>query len=118
MRPSRARRQRRIIEATLALLAEKYPAVFMLLEIRRKPLKLGIRDDVIAALPELKPNHIGTALRAYVAAPGYLGKLVADTPRIGLDGKPCGVVTSTEAEHARAQLEGAKARVPKIRNPP
>ena len=115
MKPSRARRQRRIIEATLTLLAGKYPAVFVLLESKRKPLKLGIRDDVIAALPELKPNHVGTALHAYTGTPGYLMRVVEGAERIGLDGQAVGVVTAGEAAHAVKLLEFARAqRVPKM----
>ena len=118
MKPSRRRRNARIIESTLALLVERYPACFVLLETKRKPLALGIRDAVIAARPELRPNHIGTALRSYVAAPGYLQKLTEGAARIGLHGQPAGLVSADEAAHALEQIAAARVRVSGERAPP
>ena len=36
--------------AVISLLAEKWPCCFSIIESGRRPLKLGIRDDVLAAL--------------------------------------------------------------------
>lgn len=115
MKPSRRRRNARIIETTLALLVERYPAVFSMAEPR--PLALGIRDAIVSDNPALRPNCIGTALRAYASAPDYLRKLVEGAERIGLDGQPCGTVTAEEAAHA---LEQPKARQgkPRIKSQP
>jgi len=38
------------ILAVISLLAEKWPSCFSIIESGRRPLKLGIRDDVLAAL--------------------------------------------------------------------
>ena len=35
--------------AVISLLAEKWPSCFSIIESGRRPLKLGIRDDVLAA---------------------------------------------------------------------
>jgi sRNA-binding protein len=37
--------------AVLGLLAKTWPRCFALFGHRRRPLKLGIRDDIVAALP-------------------------------------------------------------------
>ena len=41
---------RNAIVAVIGSLAEKWPGCFSIPESRRRPLKLGIREDVLAAL--------------------------------------------------------------------
>jgi sRNA-binding protein len=41
---------RNAIVAVISLLAEKWPCCFSIPESRRRPLKLGIREDVLASL--------------------------------------------------------------------
>ena len=65
MKPAKRRRNARIVEAVLAVLVERYPQCFVLLESKRRPLKAGIAADVIANHPDLKPSHIGVALHRY-----------------------------------------------------
>jgi hypothetical protein len=56
-------------EAVAALwpLVERYPACFFMLEARRKPLEIGIRDKLLAA-GVIKPDDLNLALRFSVAA--------------------------------------------------
>jgi sRNA-binding protein len=52
--------------ATLWLLVERYPACFSMAEHKRRPLKIGIRQDIIAAgLGEMTPSQLSAALRVY-----------------------------------------------------
>jgi sRNA-binding protein len=88
------------INEIITLLAEKFPRTFMLYEQRRVPLKTGIRSEVLAALPDLEPRAIRTALALHAQAPGYLRAVVRGGPRIGLDGLPAGAVTAAEAAWA------------------
>jgi sRNA-binding protein len=54
-------------QATIAVLCEKFPKAFILYEQRRRPLKIGVRRDIEAALPTLTTKELGTALFCYTA---------------------------------------------------
>jgi ProP effector len=98
------------INEIITLLAEKFPRTFMLYEQRRVPLKTGIRSEVLAALPDLEPRAIRTALALHAQAPGYLRAVVRGGPRIGLDGLPAGAVTAAEAAWALEQAIAGEQR--------
>jgi hypothetical protein len=52
------------ILAVISLLAEKWPSCFSIIESGRRPLKLGIRDDVLAALDgAISAGKVSAALR-------------------------------------------------------
>jgi ProQ/FINO family len=54
------------IAATIELLAETYPRCFFIFEQRRRPLKVGIHHDILAALDgAITPRELGIALRFY-----------------------------------------------------
>ena len=110
MKPAKRRRNARIVEAVLAVLVERYPQCFVLLESKRRPLKAGIAADVIANHPDLKPSHIGVALHRYTQAIPYMAKLIEGTPRVGLEGAPAGAVSASEANDAIAKLKGRGRR--------
>jgi ProP effector len=81
------------IQAVLELLAETWPAVFSIYEDRRYPLKIGIRDEILAALDgAITAPELSLALRCYVANKVYRSRLTAGAVRIGLDGQPAGIV--------------------------
>jgi ProP effector len=85
---------------TLAVLRERFPAAFAPQKQQwRWPLKVGIRDDIVSAAPDLEAKNIGRALRYYVSHPAYQKMMVAGKTRIDLDGKPVGVVTEAEVAH-------------------
>ena len=89
------------IMATLELLAERWPACFHLFESSRRPIKIGIHLDIMAALGDVvSPAELALALRCYTANHVYRSRLVAGAVRVGLDGLPCGAVTEKEAAHA------------------
>lgn len=81
------------VDAAIALLAETWPACFAVYERRRRPLKIGIHHDVLAALDgAVTPRD----LRRYVHNRHYLWRMVVGAVRVGLDGNPAGAVTSDQ----------------------
>lgn len=100
-----SRRKRQLaIDATRALLAERFPFAIKGHACLKQPLKIGIADDLIAAFPDLKPYAITNALRDYTHGPSYLVSMVAGAARIDLNGIPSGTVSASDAEHAIRML--------------
>lgn len=88
---SQSRRQRRVADATaaIALLAEIFPQAFFIYGARRKPLKLGIRDEIVARLDgAVEPPELALALCLYCRSIGYLRAMRPGAARIDLDGNP------------------------------
>jgi hypothetical protein len=55
--------------AGIAKLRARFPEAFFMLGCRRRPLKIGINADVVAAMAgEMTPREVGAALRRYVSA--------------------------------------------------
>jgi ProP effector len=72
----------------------------------RRPLKIGIHNDLRTALGgALTDAELSRALRVYVSKRVYRNKLVTEAVRIDLNGEPAGTVS---AEHARAALPKPK----------
>jgi hypothetical protein len=89
------------IQAVLELLAETWPAAFSIYEDRRRPLKIGIHTEILAALGgAVTAIELRVALGCYVANPVYRSRLVAGAVRIGLDGRAAGVVTPEQVPPA------------------
>lgn len=83
--------------AILESLAARWPNTFFMFEGRRRPLKIGIRDEIQAALGDtVTPRDLGFALQVYCTNPRYRSRLVAGATRIDLGGGPAGIVTETE----------------------
>ncbi len=91
---------------TLPALIETYPACFD--GENPRPLKLGIHRDLMAA--GFEKAAVKRALARYCNRPRYRKALRAGAVRIDLQGQPAGVVTSAEAETARADLIAWTAR--------
>jgi ProP effector len=99
------------IRAVISLLAEKWPCCFSIIESGRRPLKLGIRDDVLAALDGAIPaGKVSAALRWYVSSPEYQRRLLHGAWRVDLNGRPAGTVSQEDEAHARAQLTAIEAK--------
>jgi sRNA-binding protein len=74
-------------------------------ERRRKPLKVGIHEQIIAELAGVVPEaDIRHALRLYVANYAYLRKIRTGKPRFDLDGTLAGTVTDYEELHTNFEL--------------
>jgi sRNA-binding protein len=99
----------RIAAKTRELLVEKFPGCFAPGKAPKKPLKLGIFDDIRAALPDLAGSRISKALRSYTNGPTYLNSIVENAARIDLAGKPAGKVTADEAADAARRSLGVSS---------
>jgi ProP effector len=99
------------ILAVISLLAEKWPSCFSIIESGRRPLKRGIREDVLAALGgAVSAGKVSAALRWYVSSPEYQRRLVHGAWRVDLNGKPVGIVSQEDEAHARAHLAAIEAK--------
>lgn len=101
--------------AICAMLAELYPSTFMPPGAPKKPLAIGIGDALTLAIPEVGAMNMARALNDYTGGPIYLRACVAGADRIGLDGKPNGVVTEAQAAHAAERLAGIEFHIEKRR---
>ena len=112
------RKQRELAREVIAALADLFPAAFFVFEQRRKPLKLGIDQDLaVAAADAITAEEIETALAYYTGNVGYLRCCVVGSARIGLDGETAGQVTADEAEHARELLATRRKRAARPATP-
>lgn len=59
----------------------------------------------------LSKTQLRSALRLYTSSWRYLYGVKPGATRVDLDGNPCGELDEQHVEHARKQLEEAKARV-------
>lgn len=94
------------------MLVEQFPNAFKGFKEPKKPLKVGIYNDIRKVMPELSGKTLHAVLADYTGGPTYLEGLKAGRQRVGLDGHPAGEVTpNTEiyaqqrAEHIRQQRE-------------
>lgn len=97
----------------ITFLAERFPQCFSA-EGEARPLKIGIFQDLVErVLGEmgLSKTQLRSALRLYTSSWRYLYGIKAGAARVDLDGNPCGILDEQHVEHARKQLEEAKARV-------
>jgi sRNA-binding protein len=86
----------------LVTLMQNFPNVFAPFSAwKRLPLKIGIHEDIIAAMPGVAVSDIGTAMRIYTTTHAYLRGLIEGAERIDLAGQPAGIVTADAAELAR-----------------
>ncbi|WP_413738689.1 RNA chaperone ProQ [Sodalis sp. RH21] len=97
----------------IAFLAERFPLCFTA-EGEARPLKIGIFADLVARIQEedsLSKTQLRSALRLYTSSWRYLYGIKLGAQRVDLDGNACGELEAQHVEHARKQLEEAKARV-------
>jgi ProP effector len=91
-------------------LATLYPLCFFREYELRRPLKIGIREDIIAQHPELQPSVIVSALQNYTRGVPYWSTLKAGAARIDLDGNVAGQVTIEDEQAANAKIAKAERR--------
>lgn len=97
----------------IAFLAERFPLCFSA-EGEARPLKIGIFQDLVSRMEgetSLSKTQLRSALRLYTSSWRYLHGIKAGAIRVDLDGNPSGELDEQHVEHARTQLEEAKARV-------
>ena len=96
------------VESVIALLAQRWPRAFAIRESQRRPLKVGIHADVLAALDgAVSAAELGSALGHYTKGAAYIRRLTrSGAERIDLDGAhPLGRVgVGDAADYLLAQL--------------
>ena len=103
------------IRAVISLLAEKWPSCFSIIECGRRPLKLGIRDDVLAALDSaISAGKVSAALRWYVSSPEYQHRLLHGAWRVDLNGRPAGTVSQHMLARNLPQSRRSGQSVPRL----
>ena len=108
--------------AVLLLVQQRWPKLFPPEGRRRTPLAVGIHQELIAALPDVKPWRLRQLLgwwqRSWQGA--YWRALLQGGPRYHLDGTPSGEVTGQEQAHARQQLAAVTQshRARRLASPP
>ncbi|EGX8151619.1 RNA chaperone ProQ [Salmonella enterica subsp. enterica serovar Infantis] len=93
----------------IAFLAERFPHCFSA-EGEARPLKIGIFQDLVERVGgemNLSKTQLRSALRLYTSSWRYLYGVKPGATRVDL----CGELEEQHVEHARKQLEEAKARV-------
>jgi ProP effector len=85
------------------------PSFFVEHELRR-PLKIGIREDIIAQHPELQPSVIVSALQNYTRCVPYWSTLKAGAARIDLNGNVAGQVTLEDEQAAKVKIAKGERR--------
>jgi sRNA-binding protein len=91
-------------------LATLYPLCFFREHELRRPLKIGIREDIIAQHPELQPSVIVSALQNYTRCVPYWSTLKAGAAWIDLDGNVAGQVTLEDEQAAKVKIAKAERR--------
>jgi sRNA-binding protein len=98
-------------EKLIADFAARWPYCFSVYEKRRRPLAIGIHEQIISALDGVASRReIKLALAFYTRNLKYLAALKAGVARIGLDGQPTGVVTAKEERPDVPRLIKARRR--------
>jgi sRNA-binding protein len=98
-------------KTVVAELAARFPKCFAVPDGRRRPLKIGIDADLMAALGETVPRtELIRALAMYCSSTGYLAGVLSGAPRVDLRGKPAGIVTADDEKHAKAKRAQIRAK--------
>lgn len=83
-------------------LAKRFPKCFVLPgaygggKTRKKPLKIGISQDVISLCPDLNPDLIRVAIADYCSGEKYMKCTIPGKHRVDLQGFPVGIVTESD----------------------
>jgi ProP effector len=88
----------------IARLVALYPRAFFLVGNDRKPLRIGIYQDLCAVDTGISHRKLRGVLSQYTRSLGYLATMREGVARIDLAGEPCGAVTAAEELHAIARL--------------
>jgi sRNA-binding protein len=98
-------------KAIITALAARFPKCFAVPDTRRRPLKVGIDADLLAALSgTIRRTELIRALAMYCSSDDYLDRVLTGAWRVDLEGRPAGVVTADDERHAKAKRAGIKAK--------
>jgi sRNA-binding protein len=100
--------------ATIDLLAATWPACFATKPDERRPLAVGIGQEITAATEgAITSEELNATLRLYVGHKRYQRALKEGAQRVDLEGYPAGAVTAEQAAKARQRIEEMEARLRK-----
>ncbi|BCH33241.1 hypothetical protein MesoLjLc_51710 [Mesorhizobium sp. L-8-10] len=103
--------EREKIQAMRIVLSRRFPAAFMAKGHPTKlPLKVGIRDDVFAAAPDLNKEFVRRAIGDYCTGPKYARAMKAGVVRVDLNGSAAGTVTEKDEHYNDWREERRKER--------
>lgn len=97
-------KKRQTATVVMAALVAAHPKTFMPWGQDCFPLKVGIREDVVAAHPEFSKWKIHAALSRYTDTKRYLKALVTHPHRVDLDGNAAGEITQDQFNDAVARI--------------
>jgi len=92
-----------------------YPGALKNFQSAKLPLKVGIRADILAAMPDVEPKLIEAALREYCYRSDYQRYLTEGAGRVNLQGEVVGTVgvlvpTANHEPRRGAELVGVAQR--------
>jgi ProP effector len=98
-------------KAVISVLAAKFPKCFAVPDTRRRPLKVGIDTDLLAALGgTIRRTELIRALAMYCSSEGYLEGVLTGAWRVDLEGTPAGAVSADDEKHAKAKQARIRTR--------
>jgi ProP effector len=99
------------VYATVALLAATWPKAFSVEFAGRKPLKVGIGNEIaVATEGAITQAELDAALNLYCSHKSYLKKLREGAERVDVDGNPVGTVTAEQAATAHRRIQRMEER--------
>ena len=94
--------------AVIRTLAERWPNTFFPKAKKRKPLKVGIFEDLTAAAPDINRKMLRLALRIYTTTDAYVFACSKGHKRIDLNGNEVEEISERDKARAREILEVKK----------
>lgn len=88
------------------MLAVVFPKVFVPVRTpdrKKKPLAIGIHDQILRQLPWLDPHLLTVTLHDYVTRHSYLKQIKGGGARFNLDGSYAGIITDNDEVYAKAK---------------
>lgn len=105
-----------VARETRKILVERFPLAFFPPSENKKPLKVGIFDDIMKVGIGVKPFALGFALADYCGGRSYHLAIMAGGQRVGIDGLAVGIVEPSHVANAISKytkiLEADKPATP------
>jgi RNA chaperone ProQ/FINO-like protein len=98
------------VATTRRILVLRFPAAFKSLGSPKLPLRIGVREDILAQAPDLDPRLVAAAMRQYIYGFDYRRYLMEGAIRVDLNGEPAGVVTADQARFAASRTKGKERK--------
>lgn len=96
-----------------AVLVSHFPNCFCPKRTKKRPLKIGIFEDILAYFPEMEKGDLQAALADYTRGPSYQSMMIDGAQRLDLNGAIVGYVTAEEAVIALGRMDKMYRRLSK-----